>query len=382
MSSRKFLIALGLTAAILMAGCSSGSKSATSADDGSSDQNVQVELTSAGCQPTPASVKAGHVNFNVVNKNASKVSEAELRSNDLSHILGEQENLTPGLSGGFALNVQPGTYKISCPGASQSHWDFTVTGKGTVQSSPLLTAAVSGYAAYITQNVTDLITHTQTFCDAISAGNLQQAELLYSPARIYYERIEPVAEIWGDLDTEIDGRWENPVTDMAQFTGFHRIEQLLWETNTLTGAPALCTGLVAHEKQLQILVGTAQYSPLEMAAGATDLINEAATAKISGEEERYSNVDLPTFQANVDGAEEVVNLLRPYLQANAASTLTTIDQRYQGVLTALKPYLATPGYLNTGFVEYSTVLDDQRKELSGAVNAFAEALSKVSVEVS
>ena len=129
-------------------------------------------------------------------------------------------------------------------------------------------------------------------------------------------------------------------------------------------------------------MATAQYSPLEMAAGATDLINEAATAKISGEEERYSNVDLPTFKANVDGAEEVVTLLRPYLQANDAGTMTLIDQRYQGVLTALKPYQATPGYLNTGYVEYSTVLDDQRKDLSGAVNAFAEALSKVSGEVS
>ncbi len=375
-------VSIGLAAVVFVAGCSSKK---TAASGGGDDQNVQVELTKTGCRPTPASVQAGHVNFNIVNKDASAVTEAELRSNDLSHILGEQENLTPGLSGGFALNVQPGTYKISCPGASQSHWDFTVTGKASdasLQSNPQLTAAVSGYAAYVKQNVADLITHTQSFCDAINSGSIQQAELLYSPARIYYERIEPVAEIWGDLDTEIDGRWENPITDVAQFTGFHRIEQLLWETGTLTGAPALCSGLVEHEKQLQTLVASAQYSPLEMAAGATDLINEAATSKISGEEERYSNVDLPTFKANVDGAEEIVNLFRPFLQANDASTLNEIDQRYQGVLTALKPYQASPGYLNTGYVEYSTVLDDQRKDLSGAVNALAEALSKVSVEVS
>ena len=88
-----------------------------------------------------------------------------------------------------------------------------------MQSNPQLTAAVSGYAAYVTQNVADLVTHTQSFCDAINAGDLQQAELLYSPARIYYERIEPVAEIWGDLDTEIDGRWENPVTVASRLHG-------------------------------------------------------------------------------------------------------------------------------------------------------------------
>ena len=379
------VISIGLAAAVVAAGCSSKTSSTAASDDGSSDQTVRVEVTSAGCQPTPASVHAGHVNFSIVNKNASAVSEAELRSSDLSHILGEQENLTPGLSGGFSLNIQPGTYTISCPGASQSHAAFTVTGEATtaaLQKNPQLVAAVAGYASYIKQNVADLITHTQAFCDAIDSGDLQRAEMLYSPARAYYEHIEPVAEIWGDLDVAIDGRWENPVTDKSQFTGFHRIEQLLWQNNTLTGATDLCSGLVAHEKELQTLVGKAEFSPLEMAAGATDLINEAATAKIGGEEERYSNVDLPTFKANVDGAAEVVNLLRPYLQANDASTLSLIDQRYASVMAVLKPYQATPGYMSTGYVEYSTVLDDQRKQLSSAVNAYAEALSKISAEVS
>ena len=56
-----------------------------------------------------------------------------------------------------------------------------------------------------------------------------------------------------------------------------------------------------------------------MASGATDLINEAATAKISGEEERYSNTDLPVFAANVEASMEVVTLLQPYLQSKDPS---------------------------------------------------------------
>ena len=46
----------------------------------------------------------------MANKDAGAVTEAELRTADLSHILGEQENLTPGLSGGFSLDLQPGNY--------------------------------------------------------------------------------------------------------------------------------------------------------------------------------------------------------------------------------------------------------------------------------
>jgi iron uptake system component EfeO len=167
----------------------------------------------------------------------------------------------------------------------------------------------------------------------------------------------------------------------SQFTGFHKLEQLMWSQNTLSGAPALCSGLVAHEQQLLTLVKSAQYNPLEMASGATDLINEAATSKISGEEERYSNTDLPVFKANVDGAMEVVSLLTPYLKTKDASLLTQITGRDAAVTKLLSQYQATPGYDDTGYVEYSTVLDSGRRQLSTAVNALAEELSKISVQV-
>jgi iron uptake system component EfeO len=378
------MIALVTGAVVVAAGCSSpASKSKTTSDSGKTT-TVSISLTPQGCAPKPAKVASGDVQFNVTNKDASAVSEAELRTSNLSKILGEQENLTPGLSGGFELTLQPGTYKLNCPGASQQHWTLTVTGKSTGPSwasNPKLASAVQGYTTYINQQTTDLVSSSQTFCKAVDAGNLNQAKILYPKTRVYYERIEPVAEIWGSLDTEIDGRWENPVTVKSQFIGFHRIEQLMWSDNTLKGAPALCAGLVKHEQQLLTLVKSAQYNPLEMTSGATDLINEAATAKISGEEERYSNTDLPVFKANVDAAMEVVSLLTPYLQTKDPSLLTQIKQRNAAVLAALSKYQASPGYDDTGYVEYSTVLDTQRRQLSSSVNALAEALSKTSTQV-
>jgi iron uptake system component EfeO len=369
--------------ALAAAGCASshGQNQTTAAQAGT----VTIDLTSDGCAPKPATVKSGEVQFNVANTGAGGVSEAELRTSDLSHILGEQENLTPGLSGGFALNIQPGRYQISCPGAKQSHWPFTVTGKATGpawQSNPQLTAAVAGYGKYVGQNAAHLVSETQDFCAALDAGDMAKAKLSYPQAREHYEQIEPVAEIWGSLDTDIDGRWENPVTKASEFMGFHKIEQLLWEDNTLKGTRPLCAGLVKNEQQLLELVRQAQYNPLEMASGATDLINEAATSKISGEEERYSNTDFPDFEANIDGAMKVVTLLQPYLQHAAPSLVPEIQQRYAAVTKLLAKYRATPGYDGTGFVEYSTVLDNQRRQLAASVNALAEAMSKVSSQVS
>jgi iron uptake system component EfeO len=383
---------LAASLALVAAGCSSsgssakGSTGGTAAAAGDKSSTVKVQLTSQGCEPKPASVPAGAVEFDITNSGAAgSVSEAELRTNDKAHILGEQENLTPGLSGGFSLTVRPGTYVVNCPGASQPDWTFKVTGTAAGpnwQSNPQLTSAVQGYGTYVKQNTADLVTHTRSFCQAISSGTMNQARQLYTPARIYYEKIEPVAEVWGSLDISIDGRWENPVTVKSQFTGFHRIEQMLWQDKSLNGAAAMCSGLVKNERQLLTLVSTAQYNPLEIASGATDLINEAGTSKISGEEERYSNTDLPVFEANLQASMQVIDLLSPYLQTKAASTVSLIKQRHDAVESLLTKYKATPGYENTGYVDYSTVTKAGRKQLSAAVNALAEAMSKVSSEVS
>jgi iron uptake system component EfeO len=370
-----------LAAALLVSACGTSSKHAASA----TATAVSITLTPQGCAPKPARVPAGEIEVNVANEDAGAVSEAELRTSDLSHILGEQENLTPGLSGGFVLNLQPGHYVVNCPGAAQRHWAFVVNGKASGpdwSATPALVTAVSGYGAYVNENVAGLVTSTQAFCARIDAGNLADAKLAYAKARVYYELIEPVAEIWGALDAEIDGRWENPVTVASRFVGFHRIEQLLWEQNTLAGARSLCAELVEHEQQLHALVRAATYNPLEMVSGGTDLIDEAATAKVTGEEERYSNTDLVVLRANIDGAQEVVNLLRPYLQSKDPALLASVDRRYAAATKLVNGFEATPGYEDTGYVEYSTVLDSSRRRISGALNAYAESLSQLSAKVS
>jgi iron uptake system component EfeO len=385
---RATAVATGLIGvALVLAACgSSGSASSSGASPSTSGdaKTVNIVLTPDGCTPKPTSVPTGQIQFNVSNKNAGAVSEAELRTSDLAHILGEQENLTPGLSGGFSLVVQPGKYVINCPGATEQHATLTVTGKSKAASwttNSVLAGAVSQYATYVNQNVASLITSTQAMCNAINPGNLEQAQELYPQARVYYERIEPVAEVWGTLDAAIDARIDD-VANPADFEGFHKLEQLMWANNTLVGAPAYCSQLVQNQQQLQQLVATASYDPVTMASGATDLINEAATSKITGEEERYSNTDFIVFQANVDGAMEVFNLLKPALQQSDPALVSQIEQRYQAVESAIAKYQATPGYDNTGYVEYSTVLDPQRRQLSGTVQAFAEALSKMSAQVS
>ena len=149
--TRLLLTGIAATLALGLTACGRSEPKATS-DQSARSAAVSVSLTPQGCAPKPASITAGTVDFTVANRDADAVSEAELRTSDMSKILGEQENLTPGLSGGFSLSLEPGRYTISCPGAATSQWTLTVTGQATGaswQSVPELASAVKIGRAHV-----------------------------------------------------------------------------------------------------------------------------------------------------------------------------------------------------------------------------------------
>jgi iron uptake system component EfeO len=364
---------------LLTSGCG---KSTSAGASKAGAKKVVISLTPGGCTPSPATIPAGPVTFHVSNASADKVSEAELRSGDI--IVGEKENLTPGLSGTFSLHLKSGRYSVYCPNARKDTWGFQVTGAAADSAlSPATTAALAkattGYHDYIVDEVGKLVTGTAKFTAAVKAGNVASAKNLFGPARYYYEEVEPVAESFGDLDPGIDARI-NDVSDPAQWTGFHRIEKALWQDRTAAGLGTYADKLTADVARLQKLVATAHYQPAQLANGATDLLNEVASSKITGEEDRYSHTDLSDFQANVDGANKAYNLLSPALKTIDPTLATTIDARFADVYAALAPYKGA--YAGTSYEDYSTVTDDQRRVLTQKVDALAEPLSEVAAKVS
>jgi iron uptake system component EfeO len=386
-TSRRGLVAIplliaatGLLASACVSRSTAGGSSPSVAAAGKDSGEVTITLTAGGCEPSPKSVHAGVVNFTVRNTGADAVSEAELLSG--GRTLGEQENLSPGLSGGFALRLENGSYQVYCPGAAQEKFDFTVTGtsKSSWRDDPALVKATTDYGTWVTGQVDQLVTSTKSFVDAVDAGDMQQARLLFAPARVHYERVEPVAEIWGSLDLNIDGRIDD-VDKPADFQGFHKLEQLIFQQKTLTGAGRYADQLLVNTKDLQKLVGRATYQPAEIADGATSLVDEIQKSKVTGEEDRYSHIDLVDFQANLDGAKEAFDLLAPALRRSDPDLATVVRDRYQDVVDALAKFKQQPGYLNTGYVDYSTVTAAQRRTLSQVVNAFGEELSKVAAKV-
>jgi iron uptake system component EfeO len=358
--------------AVLLTGC--GVTESTKAKAGT--DTVKIQVTDNGCLPNPASVKAGALTFEVNNKNSGRVSEAELMQNGL--ILGEKENLTPGLSGRFTLRLKPGDYVVNCPNAKNDQAKFTVTGKaadaaGTTDAS--VTAAVAAYQKYVNNQVKTLVSRSAPFIAAVKAGDIAKAKSLYAPARTYYEMIEPVAESFGNLDPEIDAR-VNDVANPAQWTGFHRIEKALWQDNSLAGMGPMADKLGADIAKLQRLTKTVKFQPAQIANGSVSLLDEVAKSKITGEEDRYSHTDLWDFDANVAGAREAFEVLQPVLQKKDPKLVSTINTQFNTVFTALEKYRQGEGYVN-----YTTVTTAERRQLTTLVNALSESLSKVAGEI-
>ena len=94
---------------------------------------------------------------------------------------------------------------------------------------------------------------------------------------MHYERAEPIAEVFGDLDPKIDAR-EGDVK-ASEWGGYHRIEQGLFEKGTTKGYEEYADQLMKDVHLLRAKVETVEVTPELLVTGATDLIKRSLDVK-------------------------------------------------------------------------------------------------------
>ena len=239
--------------------------------------------------------------------------------------------------------------------------------------APDLLEETTTYKAWVEGQIDDLLTETQRFVDALKSGNLDEAKRLYAPARMYFERSEPVAESFGDLDPRIDNR-EADLEKDEKWTGFHTIEKILWTQNTTKGTEVLADQLINDIKELRAKIPTADVTGELMVQGAVDLLNEVSTTKITGEEEIFSRTDLYDFKANIEGAEKIFAIFTPKLQGKKPELVTELTEKFKAVDDLLAKHKDGEGYKS-----YTKLTQDDTKELAEAVNKLGEPLAQMGV---
>jgi iron uptake system component EfeO len=335
-------------------------------------KKMSFKLTDAGCDPHDAKAPAGPITFEVENDGSSKVTEMEVLDGET--ILGEKENLSDGLSGSFSLTLEEGEYVLRCNGGGEEDGTLTVSGKLKAGNGPEVEAAVAQYREYLEKNTGELVARTKPFVAAVVAGDVAAAKAAYPAARIPYERIEPVAESFGDLDPRIDAR-ENDVP-ANEFGGFHRIEKALWEEGTAKGMAPVAEQLKADVKELAQKVETVDLQAVQIANGTNELLGEVSASKITGEEERYSHIDLVDFEANVEGAEAAFDAVEPLLTPKDPKLAREIEADFKRVYATLEPYRR-----GDGFVSYEELTAADTRKLAQSIDALAEKLSQVPAQI-
>lgn len=373
--------AAGLAAGTSACSLTESNKPASAGGNGT----VTVSSSADKCQLTAKTAPSGNVVFKVKNT-GQQVTEFYFYAEDGLRIVGEVENVGPGLTRDLVVRAAPGTYVAACkPGMTGKglRSAFTVTDsgkddgiKGVDQST--IDAATSQYKAYVEDQAGQLVEETTAFTTAYESGDDAKARALFPLARGYWERIETVAESFGDLDPKMDLR-EADLTPGQKWTGWHRIEKDLWPPasgyQALSKAERATYGadLLANTKVLDERVEDLDYTVDQIGNGSKGLLDEVASGKITGEEDIWSHTDLYDFQANVDGARVGFEGLKPLLAIKDKTLATTIETEFTDLQKLLDQYKQG----KDGFVSYDKVTEAQRKELSDAVNALAEPLSKM-----
>jgi iron uptake system component EfeO len=372
--SRTSRVAVLVTTAAALAACTSTAPPAVDAEGGGGP--IAVTAGDDSCEVAAAEAPAGNITFSVRNT-GTKITEFYLYGTG-DRIMGEVENIGPGLTRDLIVEVpEGGSYTTACkPGmvGDGIRAPFTVTGSATrsVDENTRLAEATAGYHRWVTSQIEALVPKTQEFIDAVKAGDVETAKTLFPVARTYWERIEPVAESFGDIDPKIDGREDDERDPGVQFTGYHRLEKDLWVDGLQPDSPAMADQLMADIADLQSRTATIELTPVALANGAKELLDEVATGKITGEEDRYSHTDLWDFKANVEGSQGAVASLRPVIDEKDPTLGPVLDERFAAVDALLEEYRVGDGYKL-----YTELTEDDIRRMAEAVDALGEPVSQV-----
>ncbi|MET7417586.1 iron uptake system protein EfeO [Dactylosporangium sp. NPDC005555] len=364
-------VSAGTAAALSLAGCGDNKDDTTAAAGGNG--KIAVTATDTECKVEKTEVASGPVTFAISNKGA-KVTEFYVYAGG-DRIMGEVENVAPGLSRELIVELPAGTYETACkPGmiGKGIRGGFKATGDAKpLTDDAKLAQATQEYQRYVKSQTGALIDKTTEFVNAVKAGDIEKSKALFPIARTYWERIEPVAESFGDLDPAIDAR-EADLEEGQEWTGFHKIEKDLWVAKDVSKSGPTADKLLADVKTIVDKANTVQLSPLNLANGAKELLDEVATGKITGEEDTFSHTDLWDFAANLEGSRAAIAALRPVIEEKDAALAKTLEEKFTAAQAELDKHRS-----GDGWKLHNELSEADLKALADSINALAEPISKV-----
>lgn len=372
-------VAVGASALLVVAGLAAfwyASNQARKAPPKAVDHAVTVTIRGNACDPNEITVPAGRTTFTIVNQ-SNRALEWEILDGVM--VVEERENIAPGFSQTMTVKLSPGDFAITCGLLSNPRGKLHVTPSEASlaeEARPSLVnyvGALAEYQVFLRLEAATLDDAVRALADAVKAGDLAQARALYAPAHQAYKRIEPMAELFADLDARINARadyFEKREADPG-FSGFHRIEYALYGQGDAKALAPVLEKLLADTETLQARLRELSVPPERLASAASKLLRRVADNLPAGGEDHYGHAELVNLQGSYEGTKKIADLLQPLLVKAAPAQQKAVDERFAAFDAALAPYRAGEGF------QPAPLDDAQRQALAVRVRALAEELGKV-----
>ncbi|WP_099795613.1 iron uptake system protein EfeO [Variovorax sp. 54] len=378
-SSTLMRVAVGASALLVVAGLAAfwyASNQARKAPPKAVDHAVTVTIRGNACDPNEITVPAGRTTFTIVNQ-SNRALEWEILDGVM--VVEERENIAPGFSQTLTVKLSPGDFAITCGLLSNPRGKLHVTPSAASlaeEARPSLVnyvGALAEYQVFLRLEAATLDDAVRALADAVKAGDLAQARALYAPAHQAYKRIEPMAELFADLDARINARadyFEKREADPG-FSGFHRIEYALYGQGDAKALAPVLDQLLADTETLQTRLRALSVPPERLASAASKLLRRVADNLPAGGEDHYGHAELVNLQGSYEGTKKIADLLQPLLVKAAPAQQKAVDERFAAFDAALAPYREGEGF------KPAPLDDAQRQALAVSVRALAEELGKV-----
>ncbi|UKS28985.1 EfeM/EfeO family lipoprotein [Paenibacillus sp. HWE-109] len=246
--------------------------------------------------------------------------------------------------------------------------------KDVISASKELQEAAKEYNKYVQDQGKQLVTLLEQLDAAVKSGDLKKAQEAYGQSRMPYERIEPIIETFSELDGVMDARVDDFKNEKdPAFTGYHRIEYLLFVKKNVKDAETYSARLLEDGKKMQQAIASTTIEPADFIAGVGELMEEAQSSKITGEEERWSGATVPVIRANVEGAKAIYDLVKGELKKKDAA----LDEKISKSLNTVIETMNTLSPVGTTWNDFSKIEQSKQVDLKNKLEALAEPLVKM-----
>lgn len=335
----------------------------------------KVVVGERSCEPADFTLPAGRATFEIHNA-SSRPIEWEILDGVM--VVEERENIAPGFHSLLTAKLRPGSYAITCGLLSNPRGVLTVTPSAQSEAErarPPITAFIgplSEYKVYLAAQSGLLVKEAARLEAAVRTGDVEAAKAAWLAARLPYKRIEPVGGRIADLENAIDplpdylaGREQDPA-----FTGFHRLEYGLWRQGTAEGLAPVAERLSADVAALKERLKALKLQPDELAGTALRQAQRLGDGQLRDGESAHASSDLAELEANLDGMEKSVMLLKPLLAEAAPDAAAAIDKAFAEARAALQSHRDGDAYL-----AYDRLDAGAREALAAKFNALAGAIA-------